>query len=155
MENIGEMGFLDREAPPDVRKADVRHEFFAEGMRENRQMLATAENEVFKATADAAAVFREFAEPSDVVLYEFADGRIPVWRADAIHASGAKAPKHLSEMVLEGWKVFHHVMRVKSLDRIVGEWQGVSQVCPHVALASEHVGIDVDPARKVVVPPRA
>lgn len=101
MKNIAEMRFLGRQALPDVRKADVCHEFFTEGVRENCEMLAPAENEVFEATTYAAALFGEFAEPSDVVLNEFADGRIAVGCADAIHASRAKAPKHLSEMVLE------------------------------------------------------
>lgn len=99
--NIWKMSFLGRETPSDVREANIRHKLFTEGKRDNCQMLATAKNKVLKATAYATSLIREFAEPRDVVVYEFVDGRITIRRAQAIHASGAKAPKHLSEMLPE------------------------------------------------------
>ena len=155
IDRLGNRCGLAGQREPGLFEAGLRHDLFAIGLRQQREMFVAAEDEIDQLAADAGVRIREIDEKVLVVGEEPIDRHVAVGLGDPDTPTRLQRPVHVLEVPnqqLVG-KVFDNMIRIEDIDAAVAERQQVLHPSPDIDPRRNQICIEVDPAVEIILLP--
>ena len=152
VDQLRETGFGNGSANGYRFETGLARQFLQPGEGQNRQVLSPTKDEIGQASPQTLSTIWKIAKPRGVALAEFLNGGVAAGAADAENSTGFENAVQLPKMKRQFriGQMLDYMMRVNRVDRVVAEREFSSKIGPHITLTGEHVGIDIDPAWKIL-----